>query len=135
MAIQGYWERAVAIPEEGRAAISYPIYRSFLQGLLDADAHTWFGPLISWSEFLVGVAILLGALTAVAAFGGILMNFAFLYAGSASSNPTLLLFGILLIWGWRVAGWIGLDRWILPLLTRVKDNARPNLQARPRAPA
>jgi thiosulfate dehydrogenase [quinone] large subunit len=124
-AIRGYWERAVTIPEEGRAAISYPIYRSFLQGLLDADANSWFGPLIAYSEFLVGLAIILGALTAIAAFGGIMMNFAFLYAGSASSNPTLLLFGLLLTWGWRVAGWIGLDRWILPLVTRVKETVGP----------
>ena len=123
--IRGYWERAVLIPEEGRAAITYPIYRSFLQGLLDANAHTWFGPLIAFSEFLVGLAIILGALTAIAAFGGILMNFAFLYAGSASSNPTLLLFGLMLIWGWRVAGWIGLDRWILPMLTKVTRTVPP----------
>ena len=57
-----------------------------------------------------------GGLTAIAAFCGILMNFTFLYAGSVSSNPTFIVLGVLIIVGWRVAGWWGLDRYLLPWL-------------------
>ena len=41
---------------------------------------------------------------------------AFLLSGSASSNPVLLILQLLLVLAWKVAGWIGLDQWLLPLL-------------------
>jgi hypothetical protein len=33
--LQGYWERAVAIPEQGSPAITYDWYRNFIQYMLD----------------------------------------------------------------------------------------------------
>ena len=44
------------------------------------------------------------------------MNLNFMLAGSASTNPVLLLLGILLVLAWKTAGYIGLDRFLLPLL-------------------
>jgi thiosulfate dehydrogenase [quinone] large subunit len=44
------------------------------------------------------------------------MNFNFMLAGTASTNPVLFLAAILLIMAWKVAGWWGLDRFLLPLL-------------------
>jgi thiosulfate dehydrogenase [quinone] large subunit len=44
------------------------------------------------------------------------MNFNFLLAGSASTNPVLFIIAVLILMGWKVAGWIGLDRWVLPAL-------------------
>ena len=44
------------------------------------------------------------------------MNTAFLFAGSLSSNPLLLLLEILIVWAWRSAGWLGVDRVLLPFL-------------------
>jgi thiosulfate dehydrogenase [quinone] large subunit len=64
----------------------------------------------------VGLGLLFGALTGFAAAGGIMLNTAFLFAGSLSSNPLLLLLEILLVWAWRAAGWLGADRVLLPLL-------------------
>jgi len=115
-AIQGYWERAVAIPEEGRPAISFEWYRDFLKVLLDNDAQTWFGPLIAFGEVAVGLGLLVGALVGAAAFFGALMNMSFLLAGSASTNPVLFTFAIGLILAWRVAGYYGVDRYLLPKL-------------------
>jgi thiosulfate dehydrogenase [quinone] large subunit len=40
----------------------------------------------------------------------------FMLAGSASSNPVLLILAIVLILAWKTAGYIGLDRYLLPLL-------------------
>lgn len=116
-AIRGYWQRAVTDPEGPAAApITYDWWKGFIQGLLDSNSHTWFGPLIAVGETLVGIALIVGALVGVAAFFGILMNTSFLLSGSSSSNPVMLLLGIGLILAWKVAGWIGLDRWLLPML-------------------
>jgi thiosulfate dehydrogenase [quinone] large subunit len=52
----------------------------------------------------------------IAAFGGLLMNMAFLLAGTVSTNPGLALLGVLLVLAWKNAGYIGLDRFLLPLL-------------------
>lgn len=115
-ALQGYWERAVAVPEEGRPAITYGWYRDFLNYMLDNEWYTWFGPLIAVGEFLVGAALILGALVGIAAFFGTLMNFNFMLAGSASSNPVLFGIGVFLVLAWKVAGYWGLDRYLLPSL-------------------
>jgi thiosulfate dehydrogenase [quinone] large subunit len=44
------------------------------------------------------------------------MNMSFLLAGSASTNPVLFTLAIGLMLAWRVAGYYGLDRWLLPRL-------------------
>jgi thiosulfate dehydrogenase [quinone] large subunit len=116
-ALRGYWERAAAVPEApARPAITYPIYRSLIQFMLDNNWDSWFNYVIIFGEMLIGIGLILGGLTAIAAFFGILMNFTFLYAGSVSSNPTFIVLGVLIIVGWRVAGWWGLDRFLLPWL-------------------
>ena len=52
------WARAVAIPEEGRPAITYEWYRGFLQLLLDNGAETWFSYLIVFGEIAVGIGLI-----------------------------------------------------------------------------
>ena len=37
-------------------------------------------------------------------------------AGTVSTNPVLLIAAIALILAWKNAGYLGLDRWLLPLL-------------------
>lgn len=115
-ALRGYWERAVAVPDEGRPAITYGLFREYIQFMLDNGWYDWFAKLIAVGELLVGIGLALGALTAIAAFFGALMNMSFMLAGSASTNPVLFTLSILLILAWRVAGLIGLDRWLLPVL-------------------
>lgn len=116
MAVRGFWANAVAIPENGRAAITYDWYRSFLNFLLEGDHYVWMAKLIAWGELLIGIGLILGALTGFAALFGALLNFNFMLAGTASTNPVLFLLSILLILAWKVAGWYGVDRWLLPLL-------------------
>ena len=114
--LQGYWERAVAVPEQGRPAITYGFYREYIQYMLDHQWYEWFAKVIVFGELLVGIGLILGALTGIAAFFGALMNMSFMLAGSASTNPVLFSLSILIILAWRVAGLIGLDRWLLPTL-------------------
>jgi thiosulfate dehydrogenase (quinone) large subunit len=114
--LRGFWTGAVEIPAEGRPDIAFGWYRNFLQFMLDNGWYTWFAPLIAWGETLIGIALILGALTGIAAFFGAFMNWNFIMAGSASTNGMLLALAILLVLAWKVAGWWGLDRWLLPKL-------------------
>lgn len=115
-ALRGYWTNAVAIPEQGRPAITYEWYRDFINVLINANAETWFAWLVTLGEIAVGVALIFGLLTGIAAFFGALMNMSFLLAGSASTNPVLFMMAIGLMLAWKVAGYYGLDRWLLPRL-------------------
>lgn len=90
-------------------------YATFLRDAVIPNAAV-FSRLVAIGEFAVGVALILGALTGIAAFFGILMNANYLLAGTVSSNPVLIILGALLMLAWRNAGWIGLDRWLLPAL-------------------
>jgi thiosulfate dehydrogenase (quinone) large subunit len=112
-ALKGFWERAVLIPDGGRPAIAFDWYRSFLQAMLDAEAYTWFAPLVTYGEFLVGIALIVGAFTGIAAFFGAFMNWNFMMAGSASTNPMLFVIAVGLILAWKVAGHIGADYFLL----------------------
>ncbi len=114
--LKGFWPRAVAIPETGKPAISYDWYRDFITFMLQNEWYTWFAKLIAYGEFLIGVALPLGAFVGLAAFFGGLLNWNFIMAGAASTNGLLFTLAILLILAWKVAGWYGLDRWLLPLV-------------------
>jgi len=115
-ALGAYWERAAAVPEGGRPPISYDWYRSFIQTLLDNGAESWMTYVITFGELAVGIGLVVGLLTGFAAFFGAMMNMSFLLAGSASTNPVLFTLAIGIILAWKVAGYYGLDRYVLPLL-------------------
>jgi thiosulfate dehydrogenase [quinone] large subunit len=112
----GYWERIVTIPQQGRPAITYGWYREFIQYLIDNDTASAFGKAIAVGELLVGVGLIVGGLVGIAAFFGTLMNFNFMLAGSASSNPVLFGLSVFLILAWKTAGYFGVDRVLLPYL-------------------
>src|SRR5579884_3437299 len=90
-------------------------YAGFLKNFVLPNAGLW-SFLITRGEFAVGLGILLGALTGIAAGFGVLMNLNYLLAGTVSINPILGVFGLFLVLAWRVAGQIGLDRVLLPAL-------------------
>jgi thiosulfate dehydrogenase [quinone] large subunit len=112
-ALKGYWMNAVSIPETGRPPISFDWYRAFIQSLLDAQAWTWFAPLVAYGELVIGIALILGAFTGIVAFFGGFMNWNFMMAGSASSNPMLFAVAVGLILAWKVSGYIGADYFLL----------------------
>ena len=103
-------------PQKGRPPISFEWYRDFINFLLSGHHEGWFAVLVTFGEIAVGIGFILGALTGIAAFFGALMNMSFLLAGSASTNPVLFTMAIGLILAWRVAGYYGLDRYLLPAL-------------------
>lgn len=90
-------------------------YAWFLQHMVLPNAGL-FSFLVTWGEAAVGLGVLLGILTGIAAGFGVLMNLNYLLAGTVSINPVLGVFGLFLVLSWRVCGWIGFDRWLLPAL-------------------
>ncbi|MCF6137397.1 DoxX family protein [Pseudalkalibacillus berkeleyi] len=67
--------------------------------------------LVPWGEFLVGVGLILGLFTSLSILMGLLMNFSYMFSGSAGQNPLMVILGfITLVAGYNAAK-IGLDRW------------------------
>jgi len=94
-----------------------------VQGWYGWMIQHWFLPaapfmsyLVSFGELLVGVALIVGLLTGVSAFFGGLMNANYLLAGTVSTNPVLFILATWLVLAWRVAGYYGLDYFVLPFL-------------------
>lgn len=114
-AILGFWTRSLAV-NNGKPVITYDWYRGFIQYLVDSNAAGWFSYVIVFGELAVGLGLILGAFVGLAAAGGMLMNIAFLLAGTVSSNPIMVLLAIVLILAWKNAGYVGLDRYLLPLI-------------------
>jgi thiosulfate dehydrogenase [quinone] large subunit len=90
-------------------------YAWFLQNAVLPNAAVW-SYVVAWGEFLVGVGLILGIFTGIAAFFGGFMNANYLLAGTVSTNPILFIIEIFIILAWKTAGWWGLDRWVLPAL-------------------
>jgi thiosulfate dehydrogenase (quinone) large subunit len=88
-------------------------YASFIQNVALPNAET-FSYLVVYGEVAIGVALILGLFVGISAFFGTFLNLNFLFAGTVSTNPILLLLQLFLILAWRVAGWWGLDRKALP---------------------
>lgn len=65
---------------------------------------------------LIGLGLIVGAFVGITAFFGALMNWNFIIAGAASTNGLLFTLAILLMLAWKVAGYIGLDYYLLPVL-------------------
>ena len=116
-ALKGFWTNAVKVSAEtGKGPITFDWYRSFLQFMLDNQAYTWFAKLVAYGELLIGIALILGIFTGIAAFFGGFMNFNFMLAGSASTNPLLFVIAVSLIMAWKVAGYFGADYFLLRFL-------------------
>lgn len=134
-ALKGFWINALKITDPARPTIVFGWYRTFLQFLVDAQAYTWFAKAISVGELLVGIGLILGAFTGIAAFFGGLMNWNFMMAGSASTNPMLFLIAVGLILAWKVAGYYGADFLLLrslgtpwqPALKRGEASTQPEM--------
>jgi thiosulfate dehydrogenase [quinone] large subunit len=111
-AVTGFINGALAKAEEGQV---YGWYASFLENVVLPNAKV-FSYMVAFGEVAVGLGLILGLLTGIAAFFGSFMNVSFLFAGTLSSNPLLFILATWLVLAWKNAGWWGLDRWALPIL-------------------
>jgi thiosulfate dehydrogenase [quinone] large subunit len=113
--VAGFAARAIEGTEGSPPDVAYSWYVNFLEFVRD-DFHPILGPLVAIGEFTIGIALIVGAFTGIAAFLGALLNFSFMFAGSSGANPGMVLVSLFLVLAWRNAGWYGLDRYLLPKL-------------------
>jgi thiosulfate dehydrogenase [quinone] large subunit len=73
-----------------------------------------FSYLIVYSEFALGILLVVGAFTGITAFAGAFLSLNYLFLGVAGINPLLFVAELLLMLAWRNAGWWGIDRLLLP---------------------
>ncbi len=113
-ALTGFLKNAESLATGAHPAVQ-SWYAWFIEHVVMPNVTVW-SYVVSFGELLVGVALILGIFTGIAAFFGGFMNANYLLAGSVSTNPILYTLAILLLLAWKTAGWWGLDRWVLPAL-------------------
>jgi thiosulfate dehydrogenase (quinone) large subunit len=95
----------------GFAAHGTPAYSwwgSFLHGFVVPNAG-WIGVLVAVAEFSIGVALVSGLFTRVAALGSLALLFTYVMSGTASVCAFYALFAIVILVMWRTSSWIGID--------------------------
>ncbi|MBB6451730.1 thiosulfate dehydrogenase [quinone] large subunit [Salirhabdus euzebyi] len=103
----------------GKATGDHPAVQGWWAAFLESVAlpnANFFSFLVAWGEVLVGLALIVGIFTNFAALMGITMNFAFLFSGTVSTNPQMVLLTVFLLVAGFNAGRYGLDRWVIPFL-------------------
>jgi thiosulfate dehydrogenase [quinone] large subunit len=75
-----------------------------------------FNFLVPWGELLVGLGLLIGCFTKTAVFFGIAMNFSYMFSGTTSTNPQLVLLSMFILVSAMNAGRYGVDGLIMPTL-------------------
>lgn len=114
VAIQGFVAGALAKVGGAHPSVQ-DWYGWFLQHLVLPNAGL-FAYLVTFGEVLVGIGLIVGCLTGIAAFFGLFMNLNYLLAGTVSTNPILGVLALALVLAWRIAGYYGVDRYLLPIL-------------------
>ena len=114
----GFLNNAVANPVMGPdGGPVYSWYVNFLESFALPNIEL-FNFIVPLGEFLIGLGLILGCLTTAAMFFGLVMNFSFFLAGTVSHNPTDIFIGFILLFAGYNAGRYGLDRWVVPFLSK-----------------
>ncbi|SHF95317.1 DoxX family protein [Ornithinibacillus halophilus] len=77
-----------------------------------------FSFMVMWGELLVGIALITGIFTNFAALMGVTMNLSFLFSGSGMLDAQMAVVTVFIVIAGRNAGRLGLDRWVLPMLSK-----------------
>ena len=95
----------------GFAAHGTPAYTwwgSFLHGFVVPQAG-WIGVLVAVGEFTIGVALVAGLFTRIAAVASLALLFTYVMSGTASVCAFYALLAIVILTMWRTSSWIGAD--------------------------
>jgi thiosulfate dehydrogenase [quinone] large subunit len=109
--VSGYLNGALARSQGDNPSVS-GWYAWMIENIFLPNAVI-FSNLVAFGEVLIGLALILGFMTGLSAFLGGMMNASFLLAGTLSSNPVMFILATWLVLAWRVAGYYGLDYFVL----------------------
>jgi thiosulfate dehydrogenase [quinone] large subunit len=129
-ALLNFWNHAVAQSGQPQSGVVYGWYTSLIKGLVDSGSQAWIAPIMAYAELLLGICLVLGLFTGIAALLVAFMSFNVMLAGFAGVYPVYFALSMLLVMAWKNAGWWGLDRFVLPVLgTPWRSGAMFNKQA------
>ena len=106
---------------------AYSWWASFLHGFVVPNAG-WIGVLIAVAEFAIGIALVAGFLTPLAALGSLALLFIYVMSGTASVCAFYALFSVVILATWRTSSWLGVDGLVMGYLQRRRQrrlNAPP----------
>ena len=122
VAIGRFFEGALAKAAGDHPAVQ-PWYAWFLKNVAQPNA-VFFSYLVAIGETLVGLALILGAATTVAALAGAFMNLNFMLAGTTSTNPILFTAAVILLFAGTNSWYYGVDRYLVPTARRWLQTVR-----------
>lgn len=88
-------------------------YASFLQMAVLPHPVLWSNAVVL-GELAIGLGLIVGLCTGVAAFFGFFMSLNFMFAGTVSVNPILITLALGVMLAYRVSGYWGLDYFARP---------------------
>ena len=131
--VKGFATAGVAGSATGKGGASYGWWAGFLHNFVIPNA-SWIAKLVTLSELVIGVLLILGLFTGAAAFAGLGLNVIYMFSGSAGVNPAYAIVSIFLILAWRNAGYFGLDRFALPMVRDLFHRGGGSEHRAPRVP-
>ena len=122
---KGFATAGVAGSAAGQGAgASYGWWAAFLHDFVLPNA-SWIAKVVTLSELVIGLLLILGLFTGAAAVAGLTLNLVYMFTGSAGVNPAYAIVAVFLILAWRNAGYIGLDGFALPMARERLRRRRP----------
>jgi thiosulfate dehydrogenase (quinone) large subunit len=113
--VKGFATAGVAGSAAGKGAgASYGWWAAFLHDFVLPNA-SWIAKVVTVSELVIGLLLILGLFTGAAALAGLTLNLVYMFTGSAGVNPAYAIVSVFLILAWRNAGYLGLDGFALPM--------------------
>jgi thiosulfate dehydrogenase [quinone] large subunit len=113
--VKGFASAGVTGSKAGTGGASYGWFAGILHGFVIPNA-SWIAKVVSVSELVIGALLILGLFTGLAAVAGLALNVVYMFSGSSGVNPAYAIVAVLLILAWRNAGYLGLDRYVLPMM-------------------
>lgn len=124
--VKGFLNHAVSPQMTGGDHPSVLSWYAWLVNHVFLPNATALSYLIAYGELLVGIALIIGLFTRFTVFFGALMNLNFLLAGSTGINVPMFTLELAMLLVGGTAGLIGVDYFVLPLLSKLikRDSGR-----------
>ncbi|KAB2954227.1 DoxX family protein [Heliorestis acidaminivorans] len=123
VAIMGFFNGVLEKAQTGAKPEVKGWYASFIEAFAIPNAE-FFSYLIPVAEVLAGLGLIVGGLTTIALLGGFTMNLNFLWAGTSSSNPEMLIVTLVLLFAGAHAYRYGVDHYLFQWIHKFRGTAK-----------